>query len=256
MFGWFRKRRRRKLLAEPFPEEWVGYLKRNVRFFRTLTDDEQLKLCDDLRIVVAERDWEGCGGLEVTDEMKVTVAAQACLLTLHIEHDYYRRVPSILLYPATYRAPTRAQHGEITPVGGHGVLGQAVYRGPVVLSWQSALMGARDEDDGRNVVFHEFAHKLDMADDLVDGTPRLHSREDYADWTRVMTHEYETLCEKSDKGRATLLDKYGATNEGEFFACAVECFFEKPKQMLKKHAELYGVLKAFFRQDPASRVGT
>ena len=250
-FSWFRRRRRRKLLATPFPAEWVSFLV-ELPFYAGLNADERGRLHDILRVIIAEKDWEGCNGLELTDEIMVVIAAQAALLLLEIEHDHYRRVRSILVYPTAYgeNAPRRGQGGIVGD--GQRNLGEAWYRGPVILSWDSAVHGAVDPKDGHNLVWHEFAHKLDMMDGYIDGTPPLLRKEDYKLWTRIMTAEFENL--KGRGGRRAVLDRYGATNEAEFFAVATESFFEKSLQMEKKHPELYDLLRTYYRQDPAGRL--
>lgn len=253
IFTWLRNRRRKQILAQPFPEAWLRILERNVVHYRYLTPDEQAKLRDDLRIFLAEKNWEGCGGLVLTDEIKVTIAAQAMLLVLGIEHNYFDRVLSILVYPRGYQA--------IEEHGGHGViierpsarLGETLYRGPVILSWADVLTDGQHPDRGHNLVYHEFSHQLDMLDGVVDGTPPLGSREEYQRWQEVMTAEYRALIEASVEGRATLLDQYGTTNEAEFFAVATECFFDKPEAMRRRHPKLYELLRDYYKQDPAKR---
>jgi len=252
MFG-FKRRRRRRILARPFPAEWLSHLQRNVRHYALLSEAEQAKLRDDLRIFIAEKRWEGCGGLVMTDEMQVTIAALACLLVLNLPVDRCRRAKDILIYPAAYVMP----HPQ--PVGG-GVVresiaasGAAWYRGPVILSWADVRAGARNHADGRNVVLHEFAHRLDMLDGLVDGTPPLRDRQQYLRWHRVMTDAFDELRRDSEEGRATLLRAYGATNPGEFFAVATECFFERPRAMRNEHPDLYDVLREYYGQDTAER---
>ena len=255
LFSWLKKRRRRRLLAAPFPAEWLSFLNHNVAVYRLLTEAEQARLRDDLRVFVAEKSWEGCGGLTVTDEIRVTIAAQACLLLLGIEHDYFSRVLTILVYPGAYRSP----EGDLGPAGvvheDTGRLGEAWYRGPVILSWDAVRGGGQDHHDGQNVVLHEFAHQLDFLDGLADGTPPLKSREQYRRWHEVMTAEYERLIKDSAHHKARLLDDYGATNPTEFFAVATECFFEKPVQMKRRHAALYDVLREYYGQDTAARFG-
>ena len=253
IFSWFRNRRRRKLLARPFPDEWHEVLERNVQHYARLDSSEQAKLRDDLRVLVAEKTWIGIDDLVVTDEMKVTIAAQASLLLLHIDHDYFAQTDEIILHPTSYQTAQQYRRGGLIVDASPDYLGQAYYRGPVVLSWASALAGGRDQDDGRNLVLHEFAHKLDMADDLSDGTPVLNNRGQYKKWVEVMTHAFNELCDRTDRRKATLLDKYGSTNEAEFFACATECFFEKPTKLRKKHRDLYDVLQEYYKQDPQAR---
>jgi hypothetical protein len=254
LFSWLRQRRRRKILAQPFPAEWLPYLQRNVAHYRYLSEAEQARLRDDLRIFIAEKHWEGCGGLVITDEIKVTIAAQACLLVLGLEHNYFDRVLSILVYPHGYRAA----ESDLAPLGdagntGAALLGQAHYRGPVILSWAEVLSDGRHPAAGKNLVFHEFAHQLDMLDGVINGTPPLGSRQQQQRWKEVMTKEYEKLIDASRHGRATVLDKYGATNEAEFFAVATECFFERPSAMQQRHPRLYELLRDYYHQDPARR---
>jgi Mlc titration factor MtfA (ptsG expression regulator) len=253
LLRWLKRRRRRKILRGPFPDRWRPHLDA-VRFYRSLNADERARLENDVRIIVAEKHWEPCGGMEITDEVKIIIAASAALLILNLEHDYYRNVASILVYPDTFRVPRRERvAGEIVREGSSPTLGLASLRGPVVLAWDSVRHGTENPEDGRNVVLHEFAHKLDMLDSFADGAPPLDTRQQYRAWARIMTQEYEALIEDAETGRRTLLDKYGATNPAEFFAVATELFFEKSRSMKKRHPELYGLLADYYRQDPASR---
>jgi Mlc titration factor MtfA (ptsG expression regulator) len=250
MFGWFRRRRRKRLLASPFPLAWGEILER-YPFYRGLDGDERSRLQAILRVLVAEKSWEGIG-LEMTDEIRVTVAGAAALLILEIEHEYYEDVTSILVYPSTFERVPRPSRSGVLEGGDAALLGEAWYRGPVRLAWDTALQGVRNAEDGGNVILHEFAHRLDMLDGFVDGTPQLRDRSQYAAWTRVMTEEYERLQGKR-RGKS-MLDPYGRTNEGEFFAVATEAFFEKPRQMKAKHPALYELLGGYFRQDPEARL--
>jgi Mlc titration factor MtfA (ptsG expression regulator) len=253
LLSWLKRRRRRRLLREPMPEPWLGHL-RGIRLAAGLSPEEAQTLQDDLRILVAEKHWEGCAGLEVTDEIRVTVAAQAALLLLGVEHDYFRNVSSILVYPDAFRVPDRERMpGGLVREGEVPSSGLASLRGPVILSWDDVRRGNENPEDGRNVVLHEFAHKLDMLDSFADGAPPLRSRSQYRAWQRIMTEEYEALGEGAEKGRRTLLDKYGATNPAEFFAVATEAFFEKARSMRTKHPGLYELLAEYYGQDPASR---
>ena len=255
MFDWLlrpiRHARRASLLEQPFPTEWEPYIAR-LPFFQALDDRGRGRVRDDLRVLVAEKNWEGCGGFTLTDEVRVTIAAQASLLLLNIEHEYYRHVTSILVYPAAYRTiPQRGADGVVRE--GQANLGEAWRRGPVVLSWDDAKRGALDPGDGHNLVFHEFAHKLDMLDGAADGTPPIADRALFDRWVETMTREFRALREDSARGRATVLDTYGATNPAEFFAVATECFFEKSRQLAQRHPALYELLRAYYHQDPANR---
>ena len=248
--SWLQKRHRRRILATPMPAAWLLYLHQNVGVYALLSDTQRAQLNDDVRIFLAEKKWEGCGGLTITDEIKVTIAAQACLLLLGIEHDYFSSVETILVYPSPYRSP----EGQVGPGGivheDATRAGEAWYRGPVVLDWESVLAGGRNPRDGYNVVLHEFAHQLDFLDGVLDGTPPLRDQEQYRQWQEVMTTEYARLVGAAQHGEPTVLDEYGATNPAEFFAVATECFFEKPAEMQGYHKRLYKVLREYYCQDP------
>ena len=253
MFGWFRRRRRRKLLATPLPEAWPAYLA-PFPVFETLDDEERAQLFDIARVIVTEKRWEGCAGLELTEEMQVVISAQAALLLLGIEHDYYDDVRTILVFPRSYETPfPRHGPGGVVTMGAQHA-GEAWYRGPVILSWDWVRHGATDERDGSNLVLHEFAHRLDFADGWINGTPPLHARDDYEQWQAVMTREFRDLREAAERGRRHILDHYGATDEAEFFAVATETFFEKAAVLERDHPELYEVLRKYYRQDPLARM--
>jgi len=254
VLGFLRHRRRRRILAPPFPAAWLDILDRNVRVYRSLASPQRDRLRDDLRIFVAERWWEGCNGLQVDDEVRVTIAAQACLLTLNLprDRDWYRAVRSVLVYPESFLSA----HKRIGPGGvvseGFANSGEAWHNGPVILSWADALWGGRNDLDGRNLVLHEFAHVLDMADGGEPDGPPLQSREEYRRWHEVMTGEYRRLITDAEFGHATLLDVYGATSVAEFFAVATEAFFERGRAMRSMHPMLYESLRDFYRHDPAT----
>ncbi len=255
LWSWLREKKRRKLRSAPFPEAWLDYLDENVPHYAALSDYEQEVLRQNLRIFIAEKHWEAFGDLVLTEEMQVTVAAQACLLTLNLPECFYPNVRSIFLYPASYRVRTRSVNpaGVVTE-GRSYRLGEAWHGGPVVLSWQDVLAGGLDPDDGRNVVFHEFAHKLDMLDGSVDGTPRVHEDSAYGRWYAAMRLEWERLRGERDPDRPGILDPYGAQDAGELFAVATEAFFERPVELRHWHAELYAVLAEYYRQNPAARL--
>ncbi len=236
------------------PTGWREVLE-GLPLYGTLDEGERRRLEDVLRVIVAEKRWEPCGDLpEVSDAMKVTIAAHAALLVLSIPHDHYHGVRSILVYPAAYVTPweRRDKLGVVTVGVAHA--GESwPSHGPVVLSWDSVRAAVDMAGDGQNVVLHEFAHKLDQTDGWADGTPPLAGRGAYEVWRRIMTEEFERLSHESERGRPTVLDRYGATNPAEFFAVATECFFEKPRQVLERHPSLYTLLRDYYAQDPASR---
>jgi Mlc titration factor MtfA (ptsG expression regulator) len=249
--NWWKQRRRRKILARPFPAAWELVLHENFAIYRRLSTDERQRLNERSQIFVAEKYWEGCGGLVMTDEIRITIAAQACLLVLGLEHEFYDRLLSVLVYPTGYFADER-RHLPAGVVSEETVLrlGEAWTSGPVILSWDDVLDGGRFPGNGRNVVFHEFAHVLDLDHSGPDGTPELADAERYRTWHEVMTAEYNRLRRRSERRQKTLLDPYGATDEAEFFAVATETFFERPLQLADQHPQLFPLLRDFFRQDP------
>lgn len=254
IFNWLRDRRRKKILSQPFPEAWLAYLQQNVWHYAHLTEDERRKLQDDLRIFIAEKNWEGCGGQAITDEVRVTIAALVCILVLHLDHDYFPQVKSILVYPSAYNVPATRTHGGLVVEEVDTRLGEAWYRGPVVLSWEDVLAGGQHRSAGKNLIFHEFAHQIDMQDRVVDGTPPLLEGSQLQQWREVMTAEFRKLVRSSESGCATLLDQYGTTSEGEFFSVATECFFERSVALRTRHPRLYDTLRMYYHQDPAQRL--
>lgn len=256
MFKWLTKRKRKRLSAQPFPDEWLQILHANFAHFQLLNSQEQIKLKNDLRILVAEKNWEGCRGLTLTEEVKVTIAAQAALLVLGFENQYYGKLQSILVYPDAYIAPGQTiTRGGLVLEGNSNRLGEAWYRGPVVFSWADALAGGRNLADGSNLVIHEFAHQLDMQNGRnIDGTPDLSTEFQYERWQQVVHEEFERLQRDCQIGHRTVLDCYGATDVGEFFAVSTECFFERPGAMKSYHPELYEIFRDYFKQDTERRI--
>lgn len=254
-FNWLRRLRRRRIARRPFPDEWLQIVRSNVAHYHLLTADEQIKICHDLRILVAEKNWEGCGGLVMNDEIKVTVAAMAALLVLGFDGEYFETVQSILVYPDAYVVPQKTViHGGVVMESEEPRSGEAWYRGPVVLTWSEVLAGGAGDTYGSNLVLHEFSHQLDMQNGHeADGVPPLHSRDKYQQWERVMAAEHDSLIDDCQDGRSTLLDCYGTLNRAEFFAVSTECFFGEPQDLSYRHPELYEVLCDYYRQDPATR---
>ena len=252
---WFHNRRQ-EILERPFPDEWRRLLDRRVAHTLLLTPDERHRLEGDLSVFAEEKLWEAVGGLEMTDEVKVLVSAQACLLTLGMpEHDDFPNVESIIVYPSSYRAPAQgALLGGVMEHTAQARAGEASSNGPVIVSWEDVSYGAKNDTDGRNVVLHEFAHKLDFRTGSADGVPRLKTQDQYDRWAEVMSVEYANLVESAKHGRHSLLSTYGATNPAEFFAVATEAFFEKSVHMKHEHPDLYEVLLAFYGIDWAERV--
>ena len=220
IFGFLKKRRRRRLRARLVPAVWGLTLTRSLPVFRNLPPEDQVELLGHVQVFLAEKKFEGCGGLKLTDEIRLTIAAHACLLLLHRETDYYPELSTILVYPSTYIAHgERHLEGPIWEQGSQHLLGHTQHRlGAVILAWDAAKRSAVNSSNGRNLVLHEFAHQLDFEDHATDGTPVLAKRSDYATWSRVMSREFKALRAADEAGTPTVLDTYGTTDPAEFFA--------------------------------------
>jgi Mlc titration factor MtfA (ptsG expression regulator) len=252
IFTLLKQSRQRRLRARPFPKKWLTLVQRHVVFFHRLSAGDRAELLGHIQVFLAEKRFEGCGGFAITDEVRVTIAAQACLLLLHRRTDYFPRLLTILVYPLTYMAEERRQVGEhLWEEGTVSRLGETGRRmGSLVLSWGAVKHSAADPSDGKNVVLHEFAHQLDFENDAADGVPGLSTREQQIAWSEVMRSEYASLRAADESGIPTLLDTYGATDPAEFFAVSVEAFFEQPRALRAHHPKLYAELRTYFQQDP------
>ncbi len=244
-----RKTRRRLALQVPFPNSWEEILNNNLPPYAKLSDDHRQQLQPQMKIFLAEKAFEGCGGLTITDEIKVTIAAQACMLLLDRPGDCYPKLSSVLVYPTAYVVEGKGLFNHNSKEKSVR-LGESWGHGTVVLAWDSVKHGARNFKDSRNVTMHEFAHQLDQEDGVADGAPILEERSAYSSWAAVFSKEFERLQIKKKKHKRTVLNKYGATNPAEFFAVATESFFEKPKQLRKKHPDLYAELQEYYKVDP------
>lgn len=252
-FIW-RKRRRARLKRKPLPGEWLAILERNVPYYACLTPEEQRQLHGLIQVFLDEKWFEGAAGLEITDEIRLTIAAQACILRLHHGDDIYPTLRTVIVYPRAYVARETLRQPEGTELDRTQVrLGESWTHGALVLSWDDVLHGAADIHDGQNIVFHEFAHQLDDEAGVADGAPYLPKRSMYVAWARVLSREYRALVAAVARHRPTLLSAYGASSPAEFFAVATEFFFEKPGQLRERHPELYEQLRLFYQQDPARR---
>lgn len=270
MFSILKNRRRAKLMQTPLPPQWSEIINRNAPLCTRLPAPLRAELEGRVQVFLAEKEFESCAGQPITDEVRVTVAALACLLLLNRENDNYPQMGSILVYPNAFRVKHRHvdEHGFETEVDEEN-LGEAWERGSVILSWEDALIDAREPDDGFNVAIHEFAHQLDMEDGYPNGTPLLADKDKYQRWQEVMTREYEALRKtaaalehvsvkewewefRPRHEHIEVLDVYGAEDPAEFFAVATEAFFEDALRLKDHHRELYGALSDYYCLDPAS----
>jgi len=237
LLGWLKRRRRRKLAVRPLPAEWTGWLDEHLPSWRQLSDEEQARFLELLKIFVWEKRFVGAGGLELTDEMKVVVGACAVRLVLHLDLDLYDRLTELVLYP----------YEELRdPSTGQAFLGSAHSHGAVVLSWPAVLQGLRDPHDGLDTATHELAHALDLSDGVFDGVPLLRSSEHYRPWAQVLGKCFQQLQARS----SPVLRDYGASAPEEFFAVATEVYFERPAALRREAPDLYEELHRFYGWDP------
>jgi Mlc titration factor MtfA (ptsG expression regulator) len=235
------------------PADWEQIAVRRVAYWNLLSPTERQRLAELAAHLVESKRWEAARGFTLTDEVIVTIAVQAGVLGLGLDETYFGKVGPIIVHPTSFAIPgPRASsiHGMFAD-GSPPLNGEAHHdRGPMLLAWDQVRFGARHRGRGRNVVLHEFAHKIDMLDGTVDGTPPLPDQASLDRWISVC--EAELALMRSDDG-GSLLDDYASTDPGEFFAVATEVFFDRPVDLRTEKRELYDVLAGFYRQDPAAR---
>jgi Mlc titration factor MtfA (ptsG expression regulator) len=255
LFGqrWWRLRRRLAVARGPFPAHWQGWLRSRTSIYERVPAQLRERLHQLIQIFVHEKTFVGCNGLVVSEEMRVVIAAYACLLVVN-RHEvprshFYDELFSILVYPSPFIVPhsQRDAHGIVTE-GTRVLSGQAWDARRIILSWQDIEEGLAT---GHNVVLHEFAHYLDMEDETMDGAPGLGSEQEYRRWSEVFWREYEQMHHNLRAGNPTLLDPYAVSAPEEFFAVATEAFFETPRELEAQHAGVYEQLRRYYRVDPA-----
>jgi Mlc titration factor MtfA (ptsG expression regulator) len=241
-----RRRRRSRLLARAPTAGEHGALART-RAWRRLPRALRPRLAQRVRVFLAEREFVGCGGLTVSDEMRTEIAAQACLLILNRSEHVFDELRSILVYPDEFVVHDDVEEHGVVTERQRTLAGQSWDTTRILLSWRDVL----DAGDGYNVVIHEFAHYLDHEEGAANGAPLLDGPRDYARWADVMQRAFDELEARADEGADTLLDPYGIEDEAEFFAVASEAFFDLPRELRAEHPELYAELAGFYRLDPA-----
>ena len=250
LYFYFSRWREQQLRNKPLPAEWLAVLVAAVPVYSSLSQPEKSKLHQLIQLFIAKKRFYGCGGLTITDEMRVTIAGEACLLLLNKGWSVYPKLSSVLVYPTAFRVE-RDQHQADGTVasGSHNLLGESWGNGRVILSWDDVEHGVSDFTDGHNVVLHEFAHQLDAESGSTNGAPPLR-RNSYKSWATIFSENFEDLRARSMHRHKTVMDEYGTTNPAEFFAVATETFFEKPHQLFKKRPELYEELSQYYQLDP------
>lgn len=245
------KLRRDRIKAQIFPKHLLSIIESNLAIYNTLTDSQQKQLQRYIQVFLKEKQFIGCLGLQITEEMKVTIAAIACLLLFGDRKTYFPNLRSILIYPNAYIVnETVMSDRYVVEERRVARLGESWTQDQLILSWDQVRQYLLNWQDGHNVVLHEFAHQLDQEDGIAEGLPILPRALDYAVWAKIMTAEYLQLCDRVENSKKTVIDSYGATNPAEFFAVATEAFFEKPIQLNQKHQDLYELLQRYYRLDP------
>lgn len=236
--------------SRPFPEAWLTLLTDGLNIYSCLSSQEQVRLRQLILIFLARKKFYGCAGLVVTDQMRIIIAAEACLLLLNHGWAVYPKLSSILIYPSAFRVRREELQADgVVNSSEHHLLGESWSSGRVILSWDDVENGATDFTDGHNVVLHEFAHQLDAESGTTNGAPPLRHNT-YKSWSRVFTENFEDLRERSRRRQTTVMDTYGATNPAEFFAVATETFFEEPQQLHDRRPDLYEELCQYYQLDP------
>ena len=241
MFAFIHRIQRRLRRDKPFPPGWLEILESQVPFYNQLDEQLRPRFLTMLKLFIWEKHFVPAADMQITDQVKVVIAAAAVRLVLHRDLSYYDRLTEIVVYPYVYQHPD--ENG--------AVLGEAHTWGTVVLSWPAVVQGMANACDGHDTAAHEFAHVLDQGDGAFDGTPELRERADYTPWADVMSDHFAKL-QKRARVERKVMRMYGATNEAEFFAVATESYFEKPQQMKELTPDLYEELKAFYGGDPAA----
>jgi Mlc titration factor MtfA (ptsG expression regulator) len=249
----FGKRRRRSLAAQPWPEAWRAYARRYAPLYDLIPEEARARLEPLVQIFLAEKSFEGCGGLTVDDQVRVAIATQACLLQLRKEADLYPRLDTVLVYPDTFVVDRSVEEddGLVTELK-EELLGESWDSGALILSWSDVVRDAKELGDGYNVVIHEFAHQLDEENNIAEGMPLLPDAALAADWSRRLGEVYAELCADVARGEETYFDAYAAESPAEFFAVCSEEFFTAGAGLAAEYPDLYAVLARYYGLDPAS----
>ncbi len=246
------KKRQQLSLMTPFPASWRKILRNNWPIYRKLPADLQIKLKKHIQLFLLEKQFVGCEGLVITDEMRVLIAAQACLLSLQRPLPQYPNLQTILLYPAAFIVNADTTNAGVVTSSQQTRLGESWQQGQIVLSWPHSKAGAQDATDGHNLVFHEFAHQLDQENGPANGAPTLRDTSHYQNWSAEFSKAFTELQQQLQMQQTPFLDAYAATNPAEFFAVATEAFFEQPQAFQQVYPALYRLLKGFYQLDPLS----
>jgi Mlc titration factor MtfA (ptsG expression regulator) len=245
------KAKREQILTQPFPDHWVKILKENVYLYNLLPIKYKTSLHNYIKVFLVEKEFIGKEGLEITEEIKLIIASQACLLLLHNPSNYFPYLKTIYVYPNLIVLNNNKQDSHKAFLGLSSVGHKSGSDGSILLSWSDVKQDSSRIKIGQNVVLHEFAHQLDQEFGNATGTPRLPNLQDTLVWGEILAHEYQQLCSDVKRSKPTIFNPYGVTNPVEFFAVITETFFTNPLPFKNKHLLLYDQLKKYYDLDPS-----
>ncbi|PCI59832.1 MAG: hypothetical protein COB35_10430 [Gammaproteobacteria bacterium] len=251
----YKRKRFKQITSQPLSDEYKQLLFARLPIYKQLSPQLKADLEHKIVCFLHTKQFIGCD-LTITDEIKVTIAAEACLLIINRSSSCYAQLKWIYVYPSVFIAKQaqRNEYGIVSTKHRH-LLGESWANGKVILAWDSVESGMANFHDGQNVVLHEFAHQLDQENGNANGAPLLYTKDGYRIWSQVFSEEFKALQQSLAEHKTSLIDRYGATNPAEFFAVVTELFFECPEQLAQQHAELFGLLQNYYRLDPRSWTG-
>ncbi len=248
---WSRRQARAQLLATPLTASQRQTIETMVPIVERLPSELRAKLEGKMNLFQNQVSFYGCDGLEVTEDMRLSISAQACLLVVNTDM-WFDNLTTILIYPNAFKSRQQRRSGYVVTEKEIVRTGESWNRGPVILSWAHSQQGALNDHDGHNVVFHEFAHQIDDLSGGTDGVPVLSRGQSYADWERVFVSAYDAHVRAVETRQPTVIDPYGAEGHEEFFAVSVEVFFERPRALKSSNPDVYDQLSQLFQLDPVS----
>jgi hypothetical protein len=250
---YWREYKRSQAMRQPFKKQWRKIIQSRMPYFKKMPSHLQLQLKRHIQVFLSEKKFIAFNGIVINDEIRVTIAAQACLLLLNRKTDYYPKLKTILVYPRAFVKQHQITNTDGVEFSQNSTLsGESWGTGKIVLSWQDTVNGAYLPDDGHNVVIHEFAHQLDQENGVANGAPILSKGQSYKCWSQIFSTQFENLKTQVQNDEKSIFDYYGATNPAEFFAVASEVFFEKSQALKNEHPKLYQQLSLYYRVDPTT----
>ena len=246
---WSRRRTHKALLETTLTDHQRAIVADQVPLVRRLPSELHRALEGKINVFLNQVEFVGCNGLEVTEEMELSIAAQACLLVVNSD-TWYSHLNTVLIYPGAFKSLRQEREGYVVTEKETVRLGESWSRGPVILSWADTEQSALNDRDGHNVAIHEFAHQIDDLSGHTDGAPVLSKGQSFANWEKVFVSAYDIHVDNVARGQKTFIDSYGAEGHQEFFAVTVELFFERPAALSQEEPAVYDQLAQLFALDP------